>query len=314
MNIKKTTRGAVLSEAAMLTSVRISMFNPLRDDREASRELAHTKGASTRRVKVKKRIFDNCFPKTRQQAAFIRNGIMYKYTFELPKNGGGQQKGPRLLPTRIAEKFLDEITSAMDDFNHYADEECADLEKYLDSERESFGDLFKETDYSWIQSIRNTFNVEVAVDPIPSVEGINVGRHNDRMRAQSAERQSKMIAEMNKQLLATMLEHVSHVANVLDKDRTCIFPSLLGNVRELVQDIIPACNVNDDPEITSLCNDLKKVLRYNDDQIKNSESAKKMIQKVAKSTAKKVAKAAKDAGVTKDDLTTTCRKKAASYF
>ena len=154
----------------------------------------------------------------------------------------------------------------------------------------------------------------MAVDPIPSVEGINVGRHNDRMRAQSAERQSKMIAEMNKQLLATMLEHVSHLANTHDKEKTKIFPSLIENVRDLVEVIIPASNINDDQEINDLCESMKKTLRYTADQIKATPSAKKAIQATASKVAKQISKSAKSAGVTKDDLNTTQQTKASAYF
>ena len=314
MKITNDGRGAVLSESAQLASVRISQFGSDKKDKQASAQLAVDKKATKRSVKVSKRMYDECFPKTRRQASRLRNDILYNYTFALPMNGGGQQKGPRLLPTKLAETFLDDITSAIDDFHNYADEECAKLDEWQDRERERLGDLYKESDYMSSEDVRSKFHAEVFVDGLPTIENINAGRHSDRMKAQASERESRMVTEVNKQLLIRMLEHVSHLANTLDKEKTKIFPSLIDNVRDLVEVIIPASNINDDPEINDLCESMKKTLRYTADQIKATPSAKKAIQATASKVAKQIGKSAKTAGVTKDDLSTVQQTKASAYF
>ena len=313
MIIKDSKRGAVLSESAMLASVRISMFNPDKKDWSASRELARDKKANDRSVKVTKRMFDECFTDTRAQASRIRN-ILYLYTFELPKNGGGQQKGPRVLPTRLAETFLDKVTSAIDSFHHHADDECAKLDKFAKKEQHRLGELYNADDYPTPEQVRTRFHSEVFVDGLPTIESIDAGRHSDAMQAKAHDREARVVGEVNKQLLIRMLEHVSHLANTLGKEKTKIFPSLFDNVRELVTDIIPASNINNDKEIADLCKELKKTLRYEAGQVKASPNAKETIQKVAHKTAKKVAKSAKSAGVTKADLSKVQIAKASAYF
>ena len=307
-------RGVVLSDAAQLASVRISQFGSDKKDKQASNQLAIDKKATKRSVKVSKRMYDECFPKTRRQASRIRNDILYNYTFALPMNGGGQQKGPRLLPTKLAESFLDEVTSAIDTFHNYADEECAKLDEWQDRERERLGDLYRESDYMSGEDVRSKFHAEVFVDGMPTIESINAGHHSDRMKAKAAERESRMVSEVNKQLLIRMLENVSHMANTLDKEKTKIFPSLFDNVRELVEVIIPAANINDDAEINELCESMKKTLRYNAGEVKAAAGAKKSIQSAAKKAAKQIGKAAKDAGITKADLSTQQQAKASAYF
>jgi len=313
MKIESTKRGAVLSEAAMLASVRVSMFNTLVRDDAVSRELAITKDAKVGSTKVKKRILDNAFPRTQRAASRIRS-TLYLFTFPLPKNGGGQQKGPQVLPTKIAEKFLNEITAAIDDFHHRADEECTVLPRWIESEKIRLGKMFKESDYPTPEQARDQFHAEVFVDGLPTIESINAGAHTAKMQAQANDRQSKMVGEIKRELLRRLLEHASHVANECAKEKGKIFPSLLGNVRDLVEEFIPAGNIDDDPELKELAKQARKMLKYSDAQIRETPSAREYTASAARNVAKATSKAAKDAGVTKATLSKTCQQKSASYF
>jgi DNA-binding phage protein len=313
MKLKQTKRGVVLSEAAMLASVRVSMFNTLVRDVAVSRQLAMEKDAKVGSIKVKKDILDNAFPRTQRAASRIR-AALYLFTFPLPKNGGGQQKGPRLLPTKIAEKFLNEVTAAIDDFHHRADEECTVLPRWIESEKIRLGKMFKETDYPTPKQARAQFHAEVSVDGLPTIESINAGAHTAKMQAQADERQSKMVGEIKRELLRRLLEHASHVANECAKEKGKIFPSLLGNVRDLVEEFIPAGNIDDDPELKELAQQARKILRFTDAQIRETPSAREYTASAARNVAEATSKAAKDAGVTRATLSKTCQQKSASYF
>ena len=119
LNYEDTGRGIVLEENVFLASVRVSMYDPEKKDSAASIELADAKNASRRKTKVKKRVLDDAFPTTRRIASQIRD-VHYRLTAALPRNGKGQQKGPRLLPSRLAESYLDQVTDLIDQFGHAA--------------------------------------------------------------------------------------------------------------------------------------------------------------------------------------------------
>ena len=310
MKMQTTKRGVVLSENAMFASVHISMFNTLVKDGDKARELAHANDAAVGSTKVRKKILTDAFPRTTRAASRVRS-IFYHHTFPLPKNGGGQQKGPQILPTKIAEPFISQVTEAIDDFHHAADKECTALPRWIESEKIRLGRMFKESDYPTPIEARDQFYASVSVDGLPSIESINAGAHTKTMKAQATDRQDNIIDEVKRQLLIRLLEAVSHVANECKKEKGKIYPSLLGNVRELI-DLIPSCNIDDDQELNDLVSEAKKILRYSDDQIKATPTAKDFVAGQAAKVAKSVGQAAKQAGV--KTLPKSCQQKSAQYF
>jgi len=314
LNYEDTGRGIVLEENVFLASVRVSMYDPEKKDSAASIELADAKNASRRKTKVKKRVLDDAFPTTRRIASQIRD-VHYRLTAALPRNGKGQQKGPRLLPSRLAESYLDQVTDLIDQFGHAADEECAAIDEIKERDRLAMGDLFKESDYPTPEIIRERFSADIAVDGLPTVKSLSAGTHTDTIKAQATDRQGQIIGTLAVQLMGRMVEHVGHLANELGKESSRIHGSLFGNVRELATDLIPAFNVMGDQALIDFGNEINtKLLRYTDDQVKNTPSIRPVLAKDAARLAKSIAQYAKSQGVTKADLPTAAQKKAAAYF
>ena len=86
-------------------------------------------------------------------------------------------------------------------------------------------------------------------------------------------------------------------------------------MRELATDLIPAFNVMGDQALIDFGNEINsKLLRYTDDQVKNTPSIRPVLAKDAARLAKSIAQYAKSQGVTKADLPTAAQKKAAAYF
>jgi hypothetical protein len=314
INYEKTKRGVVLEEQVMLATVRVSVYPTVKRDKKASVELADSKNASRKKTRVNKGVLGDAFPETSAIAARIRS-VHYRFTGELPSDGNGQAKGPRLLPARLAEQYLDQVTDLIDMFGHSADAECAAIEKWRERERISLGELFREDDYPTPEECRDRFSANVFVDGLPTVKSLSAGIHTATVQAQANDRQGQIISTLATQLMARMVEHVSHLANELGKESSRIHDSLFGNVRELATDLIPAFNVMGDQNLIDFGKDIEdKLLKYTDDQVRNTPTVRPVLASEAARLAKSIAQYAKTQGMTKADLPKPVQVKAAAYF
>ena len=314
MKIEQTKRGVVISEQVMLASVHIHQGSKKITDHEAGAKLANGSGADSDLVTVSTSLLGKAFPRSTSIANLIY-ATHKKWTFRMPSNSGGQMKGPAVLATRLAEQYVAEMTSLIDEFNTTADEECEALPAFIAREQHRLGHLFKREAYpASPEAIRHRFGATFHLDGLPRVDDINAGVHTASQQAQAQARQDEIVSDMGKQILVKMLEHVSHLANVLSKDKAKIFPSLFDNVTDLIEVIVPCCNIAGDPEIESIAKDLKAVMRYNADQVKGTESAKAHVAKGASRVAKKLGQVVKDRGVAKSDLSKTVQSKVKAYF
>jgi hypothetical protein len=313
MNVEQTERGTVLSEQVMLASVHVSQGSKKVRDLTHASKLAAQEDADNDLVNVTTSLLNKAFPRSTKLAGLIY-AAHRTLTFQLPRNGGGQMKGPGVLANKLAERYLDEITDLINQFDTAADEECEALPAFVSKERHRLGKMFDFTNYPDPDTMRERFGASVHLDGLPKVESISAGSYTQSQQSMAQEKQDQIADSMGKQILIRLLEHVSHMANVTGKENGKVFNSLLGNVRELAEVIIPCCNVNNDPELTKIAADLRKVLVYSDDQIRNAPTARQHVAKESAKVAAKIGEYAKAQGVTKADLTATAQQKAASYF
>ena len=294
MIMKQTKRGVVLSENALYATVRVTKFSPFKTDKKRSRELAKDNGASRDAVKVQTRIFSKNFDaKVTAKESEIRANH-YTYTFEVPSSGGKQSRGHRIVSTRIAEDYLARQQSLKDEFEILADELVQDYENKIEGEKVRLGDLFNPSDYPHPDVVRSAYSADVDVDAIPAVEDIDVGRFTESQRAKAEKRQQEAIDGITRELLQRMRDGVGTVRARLDKMITDpkgarLHDSVFENLAELVNTIIPACDIADSPELQALATEVKKLVRYSPDAIRTTVTAQKAIAKEAKAVEKKMA-------------------------
>lgn len=306
--IKNTSRGAVLSEQAMLCSVSISRASDFIVDKRTGDDIAKQKNASRRATHVRKRILDGAFPATQHASSRIRD-IYYQYTFELPRSGGGQSRGPRLLPVATAERFLDEIGVAIESFNSCADRECDALPEFVARSTGRLGDLYSADEFPSSEQAREKFNATVSLDGLPSVEHINAGKHQTAVVAEAQKRQAAISSSVTKQLLVRVLENTAHLADKLESGGK-IFDSVFTNLRDAL-DIADASDIDGDPQLATLVRRARRALVYTPDQVRNAKSARQHTAKIAQDVASLAGQAVRDSGAV---VTKSVAKKASAYL
>jgi len=316
--VVSTDRGIQLSKPAMLARVQISVLSRHVRDEEITAEVLSNHNAESGSGKFVKELMAGVFVETTRAQSRLR-GIHEKRTFKLPATGGGQIKGPRLIPNDMVEDYLTEMYAAIDDFEVAVEKECSALSKFVAAEKLRLGAMFKADDYPSKEYARSQFSATVHVDGMPTVESIDAGKYTADLRADAAEKQSEIASTVARQLIVQLLEHVGHAANKLTEaeknEKAKIFPSLLDNVDDIVNNVIPKVGLEGDDDLVSLCDSVRKMLNHTTAELQGGNlKALAATRKAAVSAAKKIGKEAKKRGVTVNDYTATNQSKVKSYF
>ncbi len=316
--VVSTDRGVQLSKPAMLARVQISVLaRHVRDDEVTAAVLKKNK-AQDGSGKFVKELMAGVFKDTIKAVSRIRS-LHEKRTFKLPATGGGQIKGPRLIPNDMVEGYLSDIYAAIDEFDVCVERECCALRKYVAAEQLRLGSMFKAEDYPSKEDARAQFSASVHVDGMPTVESIEAGKFTADLRADAAEKQSEIASTVARQLIVQLLEHVGHAANQYTKreadGKTKLFPALRDNVDDLINNIIPKVGLEGDDDLVSLCDSVRKMLTHSTAEIQGGNlKALAATRKAAVSAAKKLGKEAKKRGITVDDYAAGQQSKVKSYF
>ena len=287
MNIKQTKRGVVLSENACYASIRVTKYAKSKTDRARSREIEIANNASRGSVKMQTSIFSKNFDAKVSAVESEIRANHYTFTFEVPTEGGKQSRGARLLATKVAERYIGMQMDAIARYNHEADAVVQDYEDMIEREKSRLGDLFDESKYPHPDVVRASYSADVFTDAIPSVEGINVGQYTDSQRAKAEQRQRDAVENVTRELLERLREGTSKIREKMDKiivdpKGTRIHDSIFDSVRELVNDVIPACNIEGSKELVTLADEVRKLTRFNTEAVRTTSSAQQAIAKEAK--------------------------------
>ena len=293
MKINRTDTAIELSENASLVSLSIQQMSNMKSDRNLSRDLCLDHGARQDAAQVKVSLF------SRQDLANITavvsamRKVYYFYTFELPHDGNGQARGPRLLPTRAAEKFIVKMHELQELFNEEVDKFVADYESKVQRQRRRLNGMFKESDYLPPSAVRDAFHAGLSITPMPTVAGINVGQFTEQYRAQEAERQSQVVTKVTADLAERLRDAVKHLAErvaVAGEEKARVHSTIFSNVQDLI-DLIPACNIANDDGLDQLAAEAAKIIeqagRKPVDAVKHSAALRNRISAEAKALSTK---------------------------
>jgi hypothetical protein len=229
----------------------------LRQDRQASSELASNKKANAKRVKVQKNTF-GCdeLDIVRKETAKVRS---YIYSMTLPWGESGQ----RLL----ANSVQDEVSAKVDD---WIDDIEVKYQKFLDrydfirdeSKRE-LGDLAKDDDYWSVEKLKDKFQLtrpSAWATSVPDPElDVRAGwskpqmsRMKDSMQKQNATKvrsACRETADRLEKVLGRMVERLDKYGKdengkVVGEFRN----TLVGHVRDIAG-LLPAFNIENDPKV-----------------------------------------------------------------
>ena len=259
MEMHNTTRGAVLSELCVVCSVKVSRpSNELTDEKitaQIQRDIKSEKGSG----KYDKKLFnpDALQPITRAVSGIRK--VNYRWTFALP-----EVEGIRLLPTKVAEKFLIEMNEAIADYSKAVESFATKYHRHVLDQQSYHNGAFDANQYLNSEEFVEGHRAGVTLQGLPSIEGIQAGKFTEEYQEAEADRQAQAVTDVTNDLgnrLSTMARGLADKLGAITNKGSRFSESHFVNLVELVEQIIPVCNIADDPRINDLAEEVKAMLR-----------------------------------------------------
>jgi len=236
----------MITHKAMLAAVHISVWTATKHDRKVSREVADQNGARERAGRYNKQLLMGAskLEELRSLAGQVRQHF-YKVT--LPWS----DEGLRLLPSH----FLFELKAKMREFEREFNEGVASFlsvyPEYIREARSELGGLFREEDYPSVEKLRDKFSIKLDVLPFPAGEDFRVemsAEEQARMAREIDASAKEKLAKGTEELWKRLRQVVGHMVDRLSEPESRLYTTLVTNIEELVS-VIPALNVNQDPDL-----------------------------------------------------------------
>lgn len=187
----------------------------------------------------------------------------------------------RLLPAKLAEQYYD-MTETKKTLVHEV------VAKFLEEEYPQWqssapvrmGDLYSQEDFPSLKECQERITWETIVTPLPEAAQIKkVALINPEMfqlfENTTNERVAKARAEILKETWVDLIDPLKKIVETLSKDKPKIYDTLLGRLHDIV-DLVPAFNLDNDPELSTFAADCKAQLGgITADDLRNNEGLKK---------------------------------------
>jgi hypothetical protein len=207
-------------------------------------------------------------------------------------------EGVRILPNLLHEKFAAEFRKLKRDFDQAADEFAAGYPDFVEERRKALNGLFNANDYPSPDCIREKFKLATKTFPVPEADDFRSDVLDadtvDDIKRELAETSAATLNDAMKHTAAQISEVVGHMAEKLKaygkgghnkktgkQERSFFSYSLVDNVRELA-DLLPAFNLDNDPDLDAIAKRIQKELCAEDaETLRNDDNVRKSVAKSA---------------------------------
>lgn len=244
-----------LQDSAMLVALNITQWSARKHDKSVSDKVDRDNEAKDagryNKLLVDKTALEPC-----NQIAGAARAHLYKVTLPWGENG------ERLLPATLFFDFKTEMQTFESEFDARARTFLTIYPRLREEARLRLGKLYDPKDYPSEQDIRDKFSFAVAITPVASADDFRVKLNDEYVESIKADITHRM-QERQKEAVKECWIRVRKVVTAMHerlKDEKAVFKdSLIGNARDLI-DILPALNLTNDPELTSIATELQTIL------------------------------------------------------
>lgn len=244
----------MITHKAMLAAVHISVWTATKHDRKVSREVADQNGARERAGRYNKQLLMGAskLEDLRSLSGQIRQHF-YKVT--LPWS----DEGLRLLPSHFLFELKARMREFERDFNDGVESFLTVYPEYIREARSELGGLFREEDYPSVEKLRDKFSVKLDVLPFPAGEDFRVemsAEEQARMAREIDANAKEKLAKGTEELWKRLRQVVGHMVERLNEPESRFHTTLVTNMEELVS-VLPALNVNQDPDLDRFASQIR---------------------------------------------------------
>lgn len=249
---------SLLSQKAILASIRISQWSARKVDKKATDEVHAHNHADPQSGRYNKLLIAREGLQNVQQVAGEARAFHYSMTQPWLDDGA------RLLPSALFIAYANRIRDIKADFHRAADAFTSEYPAYVEDSKVRLGKLFRAADYPDPAHIRETFEFDSKILPCPDADDFRVDlaeEHAADIRADVEVRLKQALEDAIRDSLDRVIETVGHMATKLrtyrpardlgDRTEGAFRNSLVDNVRELAR-LLPAFNLTGDPILTGI--------------------------------------------------------------
>jgi hypothetical protein len=169
--------------------------------------------------------------------------------------------GDRLLPSRMYMKYTDKMRELRAEREKLAKDFAAKYPALVVGNAQRLGTLYDPKDYPSSAHIESRFGIDLSFLPVPAADDFRVDVGNEAV-AEIKESINKAVAERQDAVAqdcwARIKEVTDRIVERLDEPKAIFRDSLIENA-QVVAEIIPDLNLNDDPAIARACEKLAEL-------------------------------------------------------
>lgn len=256
-----------LADKALLVKLNRSMYQPYAYDKAATEMVEQAAGVKNV-GRYNKRLFKDS--KTLKDTNEAFNALYLTY---IKNTVPWLDDGVRMTPTALYLELANELRGLIRDARRAADAlELAWPQMVIDDMRR-LGAMGNWADYPSAAEVRAKFDAQVNFFPIPTTADFRIdvsAEDKAAMDAAIATAEANVGKYLMKEMLRPVQSFVKKLSVPIGTEGSIFRDTLVENINDLV-DRLPRLNINNDPEVTVLINEIKAVMEtFNADALRDS--------------------------------------------
>lgn len=292
MNITNAEVDDAVQSTAMLADVTISMWGAERSDAKVMDEIKANAGAVGNVGRVVKNMLagaDGALKDTKSAFSAVRT-LHYGLTLPWVSDPhAARQRGPRLLPNMLWEKYTTSIAKARSEAYAVRDAFVAEYPDLVVRAKANLGSL-ADASYPDAEEVRSQFKIAIDFEPIPagtSFKGLPP-HMLDKLSKALAAKQQRMLEGAASAMWEEVRDRVQHITARLTDPDARFKKSTVEGVRDLIE-LIPGWNVARDQRALEVADDIKRMLSGVDSEtIRENASVRADVADQARAVAEKL--------------------------
>jgi len=256
-----------LQSKAMLAQLSISQWTGRKADKKVTGEVERNHGAHDsgkfNKILVAKELLDPI-------AKIAGRARDYHYNFTL----AWSDSGPRLLPSALFAEYTTTFRGLKSEFEKAVNVMVNQYPIEVQAARNRLGTMYEPGDYPDPSDIYSKFGIKTEFMPVPDGDDFRVEVSADE-RAELAESVRHAVHNRQAGAVRATYDRIRDVVSKIEERLTqpdAIFKdTLITNAIDLCR-VLDGLNITDDPEITSICADMRNHLLMPPSSLRNSPS------------------------------------------
>lgn len=285
-----------LEERALLVKLSISQWSARKTDNEVSREVMVSKNANNDRGTFRKVLISREALKKIQKVTSAARAS--HNTLTLPWNDDGS----RIITTEGYQHYSKVMRDYRTAMQNAVDEFLEGYDELVTQAKTDLGKLFNKEDYPGVEDVKRKFAFDVEPTSIPVSRDFRAKVSNAEAKAIAKDIEARTkarldnavkdvwqrVQELTERMFTKLNDYQPRVG--LHGAEGTFRDSLVENIRDLAK-IMPSLNINNDPEMTKIHNELVAHLCTLDaEDLRQDDKARRQTAKKAKSIYDKVSK------------------------